>query len=88
MQGVNVKACGCIQACSDSCRSTRYQRRKRERSLKQTTRTHEHMLTNTDIVSVPVIATKSGVYCAICGFSPSTYAVNYAVTTMQSLGIV
>ncbi len=81
------QACSCNGRHSNACKQRAYRERQRERSLKQTTRSHEHVITD-NVVSVPVIATKSGVYCAICGFSPSAYAVNYAVNTMQSLGIV
>ena len=70
-----------------ACNQREYRQRLKLKSLRVNNRYHEHMITD-NVVSVPVIATKSGVYCAICGFSPSTYAVNYAVTTMQSLGIV
>ena len=88
MQGVNVKACGCIQACSSSCRSTRYQRRKRERSLKQTTRTHEHIV-NGSIQEVPVKFTESvGLLCPVCGFHISKRGIDHVVSVQRALGIV
>ena len=87
MQGVNVKVCGCTQACTDSCRSTRYQQRKRERSLKQTTRVHEHYV-NGSIQEVRVLFTDSvGLLCPLCGFHASKRGIEHVTSTLQALGI-
>ena len=89
MRDVNVKACGCIQACTDSCRSTRYQRRKRERSLKQTTRTHEHIVSDGSIQEVPVkFAESVGLLCPVCGFHISKRGIEHVVSVQRALGIV
>ena len=82
------QACSCNGRHSNACKQRAYRERQRERSLKQTTRTHEHIV-NGSIQEVPVKFTESvGLLCPVCGFHISKRGIDHVVSVQRALGIV
>ena len=83
------QACSCNGRHSDACKQRAYRERQRERTLKQTRRTHEHIVSDGSIQEVPVkFAESVGLLCPVCGFHISRRGIEYVVSIQKALGIV
>ena len=70
-----------------ACNQREYRLRLKLKSLKQTTRVHEHYV-NGSIQEVPVLFTDSvGLLCPVCGFHASKRGLEHVTSTLQALGI-